>query len=98
MVTMHEEEVPVPTAYDIAGSARWADKGDMIWAVSRDRRDTSKPVEVHIHKVRDKYAGQVGCAFFHYDRWTGRYSPASDPTENFQSNGAVSNGAWYNQD
>ena len=34
MVTMHEEEVPVPTAYDIAGSARWADKGDMIWAVS----------------------------------------------------------------
>jgi len=98
MTTMHEEEVPVPTAYDIAGSARWADKGDMIWAVSRDRRDTSKPVEVHIHKVRDKYAGQVGCAFFHYDRLTGRYSPASEPTENFQSNGAVSNGAWYNQD
>ena len=79
MVTMHEEEVPVPTAYDIAGSARWADKGDMIWAVSRDRRDLTKPVEVHIHKVRDKYAGQVGCAFFTYDRLTGRYSPAVDP-------------------
>lgn len=77
MVTMHEEEVPIPTAYDIAGSARWADKGDMIWAVSRDRRNPQKPVEVHIHKVRDKYAGQVGCAFFHYDRLTGRYSPAT---------------------
>jgi hypothetical protein len=71
--------VPVPTAYDIAGSARWADKGDVIWAVSRDRRDTSKPVEVHVHKVRDKYVGQVGCAYFHYNRMNGRYSPAPDP-------------------
>ena len=79
MVTFNDQDVPVPTAYDIAGSARWADKGDVIWAVSRDRRDTSKPVEVHVHKVRDKYVGQVGCAYFHYNRMNGRYSPAPDP-------------------
>ena len=97
MVTMHEEEVPVPTAYDIAGSARWADKGDMIWAVSRDRRDLSKPVEVHIHKVRDKYAGQVGCVYFHYDRLTGRYTPAVEPAQQYASPTVVGQ-AWYNQD
>ena len=97
MVTMHEEEVPVPTAYDIAGSARWADKGDMIWAVSRDRRDLSRPVEVHIHKVRDKYAGQVGCAYFHYDRLTGRYSPAVAPQIEANSSSSPSGTEWYNQ-
>jgi len=78
MVTFNDQEVPVPTAYDIAGSARWADKGDVIWAVSRDRRDTSKPVEVHIHKVRDKYVGQVGCARFDYNRLNGRYTSVGD--------------------
>ena len=97
MVTMHEEEVPVPTAYDIAGSARWADKGDMIWAVSRDRRDLSKPVEVHIHKVRDKYAGQVGCAYFHYDRLTGRYTPAAPQIEQVQYGSMPTGTEWYNQ-
>ena len=70
-------KIEAPTLYDIAGSANWANKADLGWAVHR-RNFESAAVEIHVHKVRHKWIGTPGGMTLHYDRATGRYSePAS---------------------
>lgn len=64
---------PVPTPYDISGSAHWANKADMCLTVWRDVMNREKPVEIHIQKVRFKENGGVGVVRLEYDRVTGRY-------------------------
>jgi twinkle protein len=69
--------LPVPTLYDIIGSANWANKADIGLVVYRNDRSTM--VDVIIQKVRHKWVGQRGRIEFHYDRLTGRYSAAAHP-------------------
>lgn len=64
---------PVATLYDIAGSAHWFNKADMGISVWRDKADDSKPVEIHIQKVRFRWCGHLGKADLYYDRVTGQY-------------------------
>jgi twinkle protein len=76
---------PVPTGYDISGSAHWFNKADNILVVSRDKNADTQDVDVYVQKVRFKNIGQVGVATLKYDRVTGRYfefdAPAIyDPT------------------
>ena len=66
-------KITVPTLYDIAGSANWANKADLGFAVHRPSFDGPE-VEIHVHKVRDKWVGKPGGVTLHYDRVTGRYS------------------------
>lgn len=68
---------PVPTPYDLAGSAHWYNKADNILCVHRDQVDGSNAVEVHVQKIRFKHLGRVGLADLTYDRVTGRYADAS---------------------
>ena len=70
-------KLPVPTLYDISGSANWANKADIGLVVYRN--DQSTMVDVIIQKVRHKWVGQRGRIEFHYDRLTGRYSAAAHP-------------------
>lgn len=62
---------PVPTPYDIAGSAHWRNKPDNCITVWRDFNN--QDVEIHIQKVRHKVVGKIGMAKIKYDRVTGRY-------------------------
>lgn len=65
---------PVPSLYDIAGSAHWRNKLDnglVIW------RDVSEgdiaEVEVHVAKIRFREVGRIGMVTLRYDNVTGRY-------------------------
>jgi twinkle protein len=74
------KQYPVATAYDISGSANWNNKADAVISIWRerdpDRRTTE--VEVHVQKVRSKYAGQLGLARLNWNHVTGCYSDADE--------------------
>jgi twinkle protein len=63
---------PVPTPYDISGSAHWFNKADNIITVHRpDMHDDV--TEIHVQKVRFKNLGRVGGGKLRYNRVTGQY-------------------------
>ena len=56
-------DYPVPTAYDVAGSANFFNKPDNIIAVHRDKNIERNPdnlVSINIQKVRRKTTGKLG--------------------------------------
>jgi twinkle protein len=66
---------PVPTPYDVSGSAHWWNKADNCLAVWRDLSEPhSRKVQVHIQKIRFKEVGQIGLGTLTYDPISGRYS------------------------
>ncbi len=71
--------LPVPNLYDISGSAHWVNKADIGVVVWRDMKDVTKPVEIHVKKVRFKRVGKTGVAELVYDRVTGRYTDLGTP-------------------
>ena len=67
---------PVPTLYDINGSAAFANKADAGIVIYRDKGDESKPVEVHVQKIRyHEIGGLTGSnpVLLRHDKTTGRY-------------------------
>lgn len=82
---MHRDnngKIPVPTLYDISGSANWANKADLGVVVHRDWRENGNTTEIYVRKVRFKAVGSLGMVSLRYDRATGRYSdPATEATQ-----------------
>jgi twinkle protein len=70
-------KLPVPTLYDISGSANWTNKPDIGLAVHRNFE--TNQAEIHVQKVRDKWVGQPGKVTLDYDKATGRYSEINRP-------------------
>jgi twinkle protein len=70
---------PVPTPYDVAGSAHWRNKADNCIAVWRDTKEHNELVEIHIQKVRKKAVGRPGLVTLKYQRITGNYLEHSGP-------------------
>lgn len=74
---------PVPTPYDVAGSAHWRNKPENCITVWRDTQIADvepgvEPIhysEVHVMKVRWKQNGHIGKAAFTWDKLCGRYTP-----------------------
>lgn len=66
-------QYPVPTPYDVAGSAHFRNKADMALAVWRDVTDEGSPTQVHVQKVRFRECGQIGIVNLYFDKLTGRY-------------------------
>jgi len=65
-------KLPSPGLYDISGSAHFANKCDVGFAVHRPDRD--QPItEIHVHKVRHKWLGKRGMVQLNYDVPTGEY-------------------------
>lgn len=64
---------PVPTPYDISGSAHWFNKPDNIITIHRQQGTPSQDVEVHVQKVRFKRIGHQGLAMLKWDKVVGRY-------------------------
>lgn len=66
-------QYPVPTPYDVSGSAHFRNKADMALAVWRDVTDKASPTQVHIQKVRFAECGEIGVVNLYFDKLTGRY-------------------------
>ena len=65
---------PVPSLYDISGSANWRNKADCGIVVWRDFKDSHAPVEVHVQKIRFRQIGKLGLAKLRYEPATQRYA------------------------
>jgi len=64
---------PVPSLYDINGSAAFFNKCDFGMTVDRDY--TAMATRVHIQKVKFRHLGEKGEAVFKYNTVNGRYTP-----------------------
>jgi twinkle protein len=66
---------PVPTPWDINGSANFRNKADNCLTVWRDESDEKGEthVQIHVQKIRRKHLGKLGLAELAWDRLTGRY-------------------------
>jgi twinkle protein len=69
----NDGKYPLPTGYDISGSAHWFNKADNILVINRDKNQNTQDVEIYAQKIRFKNIGRVGMATLKYDRVTGRY-------------------------
>ena len=74
-----KHEIPVPTLYDISGSAHWVNKADIGVVVHRKYGEGQNDVQIQVKKVRFKAVGRPGVAMLHFDRATGRYSDGGMP-------------------
>jgi twinkle protein len=65
---------PVPTLYDISGSANWVNKADLGMVIHREPDQDPTRTEIHVRKVRFKAVGKIGTVALRWDRCTGRYA------------------------
>lgn len=64
---------PVPTPWDVAGSAHWRNKADNCLCVWRDVTDQTNETHIHIQKIRFREIGKVGVCKMFYDLGTGQF-------------------------
>lgn len=64
---------PIPSLYDISGSANWRNKADNGIVIWRDFSDAHTPIEVHVQKVRFRQIGRIGMAKLIYEPATQTY-------------------------
>jgi len=81
---------PVPTGYDIAGSANWANKADNIITVWRDVLAAQGTPEarrtlIAVGKVRWKHVGRLGNAWLEYEPSSGRYVDSDAGPDSYRS-------------
>lgn len=75
-------KTPVPSLYDISGSANWANKADLGIVVYRVPDAHPPQTEIHVKKCRFKSVGKMGMVTLEYDPPTGQYRDQrpTDPT------------------
>lgn len=66
---------PVPTLYDVSGSAHFRNKADNGLVVWRNLTEPNDPVEVHVQKIRFREVGKLGVVKFKYDPVVADYLP-----------------------
>lgn len=69
-------KTPVPTLYDISGSANFVNKADCGLVIHRG--DQPGTTDVYVRKIRFKWVGQQGKATLGYEKSTGAYSDLND--------------------
>ena len=62
---------PVPTMYDISGSAAFFNKADFGLSIERNRQQGV--TRIHVQKVKFRHLGQPGVASFYYNTHNGRF-------------------------
>ncbi|MBT6718101.1 MAG: toprim domain-containing protein [Nitrospina sp.] len=79
MTKVEGKTYPVPTPYDISGSAHWRNKADNCLSVWRDVSPENQTfeVQIHIQKIRKKHIGRLGMVKLKYEYSTGRYFETS---------------------
>lgn len=69
---------PVPTPYDVAGSANWRNKADNALAIWRDHADLSAASQIHVQKIRSQPDdGREGMVELTFDPSTGMFEERS---------------------
>lgn len=61
---------PVPSPYDISGSAHWRNKADACITVHRPDMERHE-ADIHVQKIRFKHMGKLGCVTLKYSYETG---------------------------
>lgn len=64
---------PIPTPYDVSGSAHWRNKADCALCVWRDESTPGESI-LFIQKIRRRHVGRIGSVALKYDVVTGRFS------------------------
>ena len=64
---------PVPTPYDISGSAHFRNKADNCLTVWRDENEPDKPVKLFVQKIRFREVGKIGVIDLRWNHLNGRY-------------------------
>lgn len=80
-----EGKYPVPTLYDISGSANFRNKPDNGIVVWRDLNEPNSPVDVHVQKIRDRVVGEVGGLAFRYSKVLADYTEMAGPVRDVWS-------------
>lgn len=62
---------PVPTLYDISGSAHWYNKADNGITIYRNFKQNT--VDIHVQKIKYKVHGKVGVITMRYQNESGRF-------------------------
>jgi twinkle protein len=70
------QATPVPSLYDISGSANWANKADLGIVVFRN--EETEKTDIHIKKCRFKSIGSKGVVSLNYNKVTGRYTQSNE--------------------
>ena len=68
-----DEPYPIPTPYDIAGSAHWRNKADNCLTIWRDESNQDGEVWLYVQKIRFQEVGRCGDVRKTWDRLSGRY-------------------------
>jgi twinkle protein len=63
-----EGTYPMPSLYDISGSANWYNKPDNGLVIYRDKGNPEAPVEVYTQKIRERSTGEIGQTNFKYNK------------------------------
>lgn len=89
---------PVPTLYDISGSAHFRNKADcgiVVWRNLADHQDPN--VDIHIQKIRFREVGHVGQATLKYIPATGGYENYAKPKLVPPREKARAEGDWWDK-
>lgn len=65
---------PVPTLYDVSGSAHFRNKADFGISIWRDVMNEHSATEIHVQKVRFRECGRVGKCELYFDIVSGRFT------------------------
>jgi twinkle protein len=74
---------PVPTPYDISGSAHWRNKADNCLTIWRDFQEAGA-VEIHVQKIRFRQIGKVGMAKLGYAKVCATYYDLRDYADRYK--------------
>lgn len=69
---------PVPTPYDISGSAHWRNKADNCLTIWRDENEPEQPVRLYVQKVRFREVGTPGKVELRWNKVNGRYEDTQE--------------------
>ncbi|MCD7901200.1 MAG: toprim domain-containing protein, partial [Bacteroides sp.] len=92
---------PVPSLYDINGSANYYNKADFGLVVERDRQN--QLTNIHVQKVKFKHLGDNGEAPLVYNIRNGRFGscelqpPGADPNRILLASAEYDNDSWLPQ-
>jgi twinkle protein len=73
LIRKEDGSYPVPTPYDISGSAHWRNKADNCLTVWRNEQDAEQPSSIFIQKIRFREVGSLGMAELRFNKLNGRY-------------------------
>jgi twinkle protein len=77
MLSREDGKYPVPSLYDISGSAHWRNKADNGVVVWREMGKEAKTVDIHVQKIRFRQIGKLGTASLEYRKATATYHEVS---------------------